>query len=138
MSSKSSKIPGERSIGNVSNLRSQEIKDILKIAGVPFDDHAIKARLLAILALSRLGYLKKGEVADSSLVTTIADFCNVSVKKLVSKLEYRGLDTKGTRWKHVEVLIRAEYVFFLASASPFIPSTLTCASSCMLRSVCSI
>ena len=50
----------------------------------------------------------KGCKPDEALLATVTDWCSISVKKLVGKLKYRGLDINGTRWKHIEVLIRAE------------------------------
>lgn len=118
MTSSSSQIPDDKTIGNISDLQSQEIKDLLQKAGIKFDEQAVKPRLQALLALNNLGVLKKGDTPDETLVTIVADWCYISVKKLVSKLKYKGLDVNGTRWKHIEVLIRAEYILPIHSCLP--------------------
>jgi hypothetical protein len=113
MASLSSRSRNGKVIGDITTLRSHEIRDLLKKAGIKFDDGAPKPQLQATLALYNLGLLKKRETPNEKLLSTITDWCNISVKKLVNKLKYRGLDISGTRWEHVEVLIRAESVILL-------------------------
>jgi hypothetical protein len=112
MASSFFQIPPGKTIGDITDVRSQKIRDWLKKVDFKLDDAAIdaaiKPQLQAILTLYKLGILRKGCGPDEALLSTVTEWCSISVKKLVGKLKYRGLDMNGNRWQHIEVLIRAE------------------------------
>ncbi|RDW95268.1 hypothetical protein BP5796_01031 [Coleophoma crateriformis] len=89
-------------------LRKDEIARRLSRAGILYKDSFLKHELQALWALASLGLIGMDGNPSVSFVDKVAAWCKMLVSEQLEVLTSRGLSNVGTKWDHVETLIRAE------------------------------
>ncbi|RDW88154.1 hypothetical protein BP6252_00186 [Coleophoma cylindrospora] len=89
-------------------LRKDEIVRRLLRAGIVHKDSLLKHELQALWALANLGLIGNDGTPSVLFVDKVAAWCKMLVSEQLEVLTSRGLSNVGTKWDHVETLIRAE------------------------------
>jgi hypothetical protein len=103
-------IPEDRTLQGVGDLTAKQIRAELVRDRITHTSKALKADLLPLLALSRLGIVDKDHFADPALLAKITGWCTVLVSDIKKELEDLSIKKGTNKWLDIENLIRAEYV----------------------------
>jgi len=110
-------IPADRNLQDLGALTAQEIRFELTQRGIAFDPKGLKADLLPVLALLRLGVVDKYRAADPALLAKVSRWCASLVPVLEATLRNLVIEKGANRWFDIENLIRAEFVLLLLRLS---------------------
>ena len=110
-------IPANRNLQGLRALTAQQMRSELTWRGIAFDPKDLKADLLPVLALLRLGVVDKYRAADPALVAKVSRWCASPVPMLEATLRDLGIEKGANRWQDIENLIRAEFVLLLLRLS---------------------
>lgn len=100
--------PNGKTLQGLGIITAAGLREELEGAGYPFDSKALKADLLPLTALSRLGLAKKGWGLGKTLLEKLTGWCAASAADINDILDDLGLERAKNKWLNVEILIRNE------------------------------
>lgn len=103
-------MPEDRTLQGLRVLTTKQIRSELTRSRTTFNTKGLKADLLPLLALSKLGIVDEDNAADPALLAKVTRWCASLVSVLERELDDLGIKKGANKWFDIENLIRAEFV----------------------------